>query len=80
MTVDSRVVEGMALGLGLRVSLKSMFSIQGQLVGCRNGAGSALAQGLNVRVSSTVSARVWVSVTVRAWGTVVRRVFMIAHV
>ena len=56
------MVVGMALGLGLRVSLKILVRTQGQLVGCRDG--TALAQGFGVRVSSIVSARVWVRVRI----------------
>ena len=68
------MVVGMALGLGLRVSLKILIRTQGQLVGCRNG--TALAQGFGV--TSTASARVWVWVTVGV--TVGRRVCLKAYV
>ena len=52
------MVVGMALGLGLRVSLKNLIRTQGQLVGCRHGTALAQGFGVRVRVSSTVSARV----------------------
>ena len=66
MRVESRVVVGMALGLELRVSLKTMFRIQGHLVGCKDGAGTALGQVLRVsvavRVRVTVGRRVcWIA-------------------
>ena len=64
MRVESRMVVGIALGLGLRVSLKILVRTQDQLVVCRDATALAQGFGVRVRVSSTVSARIWVRVTV----------------